>query len=138
MDCRTQPHVAFGDNLNSLWSYGVDVSNRQPCGLCQKAGAEVVWSTSYSYGAHTYCFKVIESAESPLIKTIHSLFPGKTELMLDAHSIAIEAVTVETGPILDYLSAHSESALADLFDTVGIKAAIEFSKRLERKRKRIQ
>jgi hypothetical protein len=100
--------------------------NINPCGICEKGGAEVFWYGSFSQAAHAKCIKVVNKAEEKLNTTIGELFIGtKYQVKTEAQTRARQAVRLACTPktMLSYLEENGIDALIRLFDTVGIEAA---------------
>jgi hypothetical protein len=101
------------------------------CGICEKPeGKEVIWFSPYSNCAHKKCFKLIEPSISDLIKTIEKLFGDAIHSCVqNAYHEANKAVRAACGSetIMSYFEKNGESALTNLFNTVGVEAVTKYN-----------
>lgn len=103
-----------------------DVMNHfSGCGICEEIGAERGWSSSFSWGAHSVCYKNITPIEADLVAKINDAFQSNADRNL-AHARAIKAVKEELGDfsIKAFLETNGAERLKSIFDTSGVKAAL--------------
>jgi hypothetical protein len=105
----------------------------ESCGICKKQAGEkrIFWYNSDSRWADTTCFEQIQPLESRLVARIHELFPDHLDKRQRnmAHLCAVRAVEELCEPysLLEYYQKKGAEALANLFNSEGIKGAERFA-----------
>jgi hypothetical protein len=101
------------------------------CGICEKKGADILWFSPFSRGAHSVCFGTIKNVEADLMNKIDIVFKENIDRNM-AHIRAVRAVQQELGNISlkKYLETQGVDQLKSLFDSVGLVAALTIPAKL--------
>jgi len=102
--------------------------DKEGCGICGKRGAEVVWFSSNSGGAHKACYNQIKAIEILVGEKIEERFPDSRfnrNLAREAANTAVQN-HLKNVTIKQYLDEHGAKKLKKIFDTIGVAAVNSF------------
>lgn len=97
------------------------------CAICEKEDVIFFLFNHNSQIVHKKCYKSIKPAETKLMHIIEGLYKDTVQEQNKAYTRALRAVKIACGSktLLSFLDKEGMKTLTDLFDKVGVAAALK-------------